>query len=110
MEKLSWEEAQKLFTNNKNYFVMFTTTWCPDCQMMKKMLTPIIAKKYAKQPIRFIEIDAEKANLFRKNENNWQVAKVPSLYIVKNNQQKFIGYEYIPMPVIEEAIDKTLAL
>ncbi len=103
MKKVTLEEAQILFTNQQKYFVMFTTSWCPDCKMMKIQLKDII-NEFKDKPITFIEIDAQQANLFRKNENGWQVLKVPAFFTVKQNHHYFIGYEYTPIPIIKDAL------
>ncbi len=109
MEKVSLEKAQKLFTDNGIYFVIFTTEWCPDCKMIKKQVEELIfTEKYTDKPIRFLEIDAEKANLFHKIENDWNVSRVPSVYLVKNNKRQLIGLEYVSKPQIQAAISKIL--
>ncbi len=54
--------------------------------------------------VKFIEVDAEEANLFRQVDSQFKVLKVPSFYIVKDGVAKHIGYEYQPFDLLVESI------
>lgn len=107
MERVTWKEAKTRFLTDKKYLVVFTTNWCGDCKMMKLTLKDI-EKNYVNKNIQFIEIDAEEADIFRKKNYGFEVLKVPAFYTVFNNEKKLIGYEYVPIPIIETAINKIL--
>ena len=76
-------------------FAMFTTTWCPDCKMMKPVIEEL---ENENENVSFFEIDAEQNQVFRKGN----IAKVPSFILYKNGEEKHLGYEYIPKEILEK--------
>ncbi len=92
---------------NKNYLIQFSTKWCGDCKMMKPVIDNL--ENWAKEnnkEITIIEVDAEEANLYRNKDSEWDAYKVPSFYIVNKGKKKHIGYEYLPIDLFKEEIDK----
>ena len=99
MKKMRWNEAQDFMNSNENVFLMFTTSWCGDCQMMKPFIEKIESDMNGKN-ITFIEVNAEEAGIFR-NSGKWDASKVPSYFVVKNGEPKHIGFEFMPAEVLK---------
>ncbi|WP_426461115.1 thioredoxin family protein [Mycoplasma hafezii] len=112
MKKYLWEEAQRIINSNtekKLIFAEFTTIWCGDCQMMKPIVNQV-AEKFKNNPnIKFIEIDAEEAQLFRKVDTKWKVLRVPTIMLIQGQEIIEKGYEYIPSEILENWINKKLS-
>lgn len=110
MTKLKWNEAKKIITDKQNqdmlYFLEFTTTWCPDCKMMKPVVTQIFNEYRDNKNITFYEIDAEEAKLFRDINSPFKVLKVPAFVYFKNNQILKIAYEYYPKEILKQFIEQ----
>lgn len=104
MKKLKWSEAKIELEKGELTFLEFSTTWCGDC----KMMAPVVANlenKLKEQGINidFIEVDAEEADLFRKNDI-YDVSKVPAFYVAKGSKKEFIGFEYLPLELLESKV------
>ena len=100
MQELKWKDAQKEIQNGTALLVFFTS-WCGDCKMMEPVVKN--AEKEILQHnknVKFIKVDAEEAELFREEQTDWQVLKVPSFFMIKNGVKKHIGYEYLPIEKI----------
>lgn len=76
-------------------FVMYTTTWCPDCKMMKPVIKEL---EQENKHVSFFEIDAEENEVFRKGN----ILKVPSFILHKDGKEKHLGYEYVPKEILEK--------
>ncbi len=84
--------------------MVFTTEWCGDCKMAKPILRDL-QKEFANDPISFVEVDAQEAALFgRENSGSWKVLKVPAFYLVKDGHAHLLGYEYLPFEKLKQAI------
>ena len=99
MKKIKWESAKAELKTDKVIFLEFSTTWCGDCKMMQPIVNELEAKLSGSN-IEFIEVDAEEANLLRKDEE-FNVSKVPAFYVVKGNKKQFLGFEYQPLELLE---------
>ena len=106
MTILKWNEAKKEIQKG-TVFLEFFTSWCGDC----KMMDPIVENaeneisKHRKD-VKFIKVNAEEANLYKDNNSNWEVLKVPSFFIIKNGDKKHIGYEYLPIETLTKPFIK----
>ncbi|QCZ36836.1 thioredoxin family protein [Mycoplasma nasistruthionis] len=110
-EQKSWAEAQEIIENNPNdqlLFLNFTTTWCGDCKMMKPIVD-VVAKNFENNSkIRFINVDAEQAQLFRNPDSKWKVLRVPTMILLEGDEIVERGYEYIPTQILQTWIEKRL--
>ncbi|WP_027121386.1 thioredoxin family protein [Mycoplasma leonicaptivi] len=110
-QKLKWAEAEKILNANKPgelIFITFTAEWCGDCQMMKRPLN-YVADKFKDRPeIKFINVDAEEAQLFRNPDTKWAVLKVPTMILLSGQEIIEKGYEYIPEEIMIDWIDKRI--
>lgn len=104
MKKMLWEDAKKEI-NNGVVFLKFTTAWCGDCKMMEP-ITDELEKMMIGREIKFIEVDAEEAQLFRNAESDIQVLKVPSFFVIRNGVKKHLGYEYQPIELFIEELSR----
>lgn len=103
METIKWKEA-KTQLNKGLILLVFKTSWCPDCKMMEPVVAEAIKSlQTQKINIKVINIDAEEAALF-KSDQEWEVLKVPSFFVIKNGKRKHIGYEYLPSELIVDAV------
>lgn len=97
-------DLQKQLSKGK-YFLVFKTTWCPDCKMMEPIYKAALTKIHKEiSDIELIEVDAEEYNVFRKSDSPLDVLKVPSFFVVNDGTFNHIGYEYIPEEIIIEKI------
>lgn len=111
MQELSWEKAKQVIeknTDNKLLFLEFTTKWCGDCKMMYPVVSSVENKYSENQEIKFIKIDAEEANLFRKPDTKWQVLRVPTHILLKGQKIIAKGHEYYPKEILISWIEKGL--
>ena len=73
------------------------------------MMMPIcesVSEEYSNQDnISFIQVDAEEANIFRK-ESKYKVERVPTHIFIKNSEIRSIMYEYITKDIIINEIDQ----
>lgn len=85
--------------------LIFKTSWCPDCKMMEALIDDALPKwkEEGVQDFDILLVDAEKENLFR-SEEKYKVAKVPAFYIVSNNTEEFLGYEFVEIDKIKNSI------
>ena len=68
------------------------------------MMKPVVAELESKhKDISFYEIDAEDAQVFRKDDE-FKVMKVPSFYLLDDKEVKHLGYEYVPKELLSSAI------
>lgn len=102
MREIEYKDLKKEISG-KLALVMFSTSWCPDCKMMKFLIEQIEDKH---KNVDFIEIDAEKTDLFRTDDSEFKVLKVPSFYLIDDKDSEHLGYEFVPITKIENAIKK----
>lgn len=106
MKKMLWKDAQNFIENNKDIiYLWFGTEWCGDCQMMLPVVENVEEKFSNNDQIHFIKVDAEEAELFRK-ESEYQVKRVPTHVFIKNSKIKLIMYEYVSEDILILEIDK----
>lgn len=107
MKNVLWSEAQKIIETNleKNIYLWFGTEWCGDCHMMLPIIKKIIKEYENDNNLIFIKVDAEEAQIFRK-ETKWKVLKVPAHIFIKKGNIQSIMYEYISYEKIKEEIEK----
>ena len=106
MKKIKFEELDNLDLN-KNYFIEFSTEWCGDCRMMKFVMDNLQHwVDENNKDVELLVVDADEANLFGKETSEWKVYKVPSFFIINKGIKKHIGYEYLPIDLFKEEINK----
>ncbi|WP_117275010.1 thioredoxin family protein [Mycoplasmopsis edwardii] len=106
-EKMTWKNAENEIKKNKDLiFLTFTTEWCGDCKMMKRTFDNIANKFNDKSEIRFINVDAEEANLFRNPDTKWKVLKVPTMILLEGEEIVQKAFEYVPEEVLSNWIEK----
>lgn len=74
--------------------------------MMQPIIESVEQKFLANEEISFIKVDAEEANLFRKDNSEFKVMRVPTHVFIKNGEIKEIMYEYVPEEIIISELDK----
>lgn len=110
--RLKWAEAQELVKNNKDsdlLFLEFTTDWCGDCKMMKPVVTKLASWFSEEDNIKFVNVDAEEAQLFRNPDSRWQVLKVPTHILLKGQEIVEKAYEYVPGEVLKTWIEQRIS-
>ncbi|QNM93433.1 thioredoxin family protein [Mycoplasma sp. Pen4] len=111
IEKMTWKDAQKIIEQNPSkelIFLNFTTEWCGDCKMMKPIIEGISNEFAENRNIRFINVDAEEAKLFRNPDTKWKVLRVPTMILLQGDEIIEKGYEYIPSQVLSSWINKRM--
>ncbi|MEA4134563.1 thioredoxin family protein [Mycoplasma sp. 2045] len=111
-ENLKWEEAKKIIEANKDnelIFLNFTTQWCGDCKMMRPIVEEIAKEYEGNHRIRFINVDAEEAQLFRVPNTKWQVLKVPTMMLLQGQTIQEKAYEYVPFQILNNWILKKIS-
>lgn len=105
METIKWNVAQQMIKNKPITYLWFGTDWCGDCQMMIPIVNDVELQYKNDDNVQFIKVDAEEANLFRK-DSIYKVKKIPTHIFIKNGEIKTILYEYIPQEVIIDKIEE----
>ncbi|RMX34935.1 thioredoxin family protein [Mycoplasmopsis fermentans] len=112
MKQVAWNEVQNMVANSNNenniYFITFTTSWCPDCKVMKPVVESVEEEYKEYNEIIFLEVDAEKAQLFREINNRWKILHVPTFLIMKNNKIIQRGENYYPKEILCDWVEKVL--
>ncbi|MGZ9413506.1 thioredoxin family protein [Mycoplasma sp. 480] len=104
---MSWEEAQKHIENGVVY-LEFTTTWCGDCKMMAPVVQKVADHFDENSGLKMINVDAEEAQLFRKEGTRFEVLRVPTHLVLKDGKILNKGFEYFPKEVLIEWIENAL--
>ncbi len=104
---LKFKDAQAFIKNNpdKIIYLLFVTNWCGDCHMMMPICENVSYEYSNHENISFIQVDAEEANIFRK-DSEYKVDRVPTHVFIKNSKIRSIMYEYISKDIIINEIDQ----
>ncbi|MBX4209777.2 MAG: thioredoxin family protein [Mollicutes bacterium PWAP] len=94
--KMIYKDALKYIKNNEKVLLEFYTDWCADCRMMEPVVDNAM-NELKKDGFTLVKVNAEEANLYKKENPEFEVLKVPSFFKVINNKATHIGYEYLPM-------------
>ncbi|MEA4115591.1 thioredoxin family protein [Mycoplasma sp. 744] len=109
MKKISFNELKEILERKdyakKLFFLVFTTSWCNDCKIMKPIIKELYEDYKTRDDVIFLEIDAEEANLYKNASSNWEIFKVPSFVYYKNNKILKILYEYYPKNILSKYIE-----
>ena len=91
------EKFDDLITSNIPVLVDFYAEWCGPC----KMLSPILEDMSKSSDYTIVKVDIDE-NPYLVRE--WEVASVPTLFIVKNGEkkEKMIGFQ--PKEVLEKKL------
>ncbi|UWD34237.1 thioredoxin family protein [Mesomycoplasma molare] len=107
LKKLTWEEAQKEI-NDGVVYLEFTTTWCGDCKMMSPIVKQVENHFKDEPRLKMINVNAEEAQLFRKEGTKFEVLRVPTHIVLKDGEILNKGFEYFPKDIIIEWIESAL--
>ncbi|MGL5732958.1 MAG: thioredoxin family protein [Metamycoplasmataceae bacterium] len=105
---MKWEDAQKTLNDTKVTYLFIGADWCGDCIMMEPIVEELQDHFTNNKNVRFIKVDAEEAKLFRDEKSEYQVLKIPTHVFLQNGKIMSIKYEYTPLEVMIEEINKLL--
>ncbi|EGV00293.1 thioredoxin family protein [Mycoplasmopsis columbina] len=109
MEKIKFDDLNEIIGKKENtnvlFFIEFSTTWCPDCKMMQPIVKSLFNDYHNNPKVKFLEIDAEEAHLYKDPFSKWQILKVPAFVFYKNNEILKIVYEYYPKELLAQFIE-----
>ncbi|MGL4950249.1 MAG: thioredoxin family protein [Mycoplasma sp.] len=93
MNKMLWKDAIDIIEND-NVYLYCGSDWCKDCKEMLPIVESISQLALEKNwNLKFINIDAQEANLFRDPDTKYKVIYVPAHILIKNGNVIEIFYE-----------------
>ncbi|MBN3534593.1 thioredoxin family protein [Mycoplasma procyoni] len=107
LKEMKWADAQKEIESGVVY-LEFTTAWCGDCKMMAPVVKQVADHFSEDSKLKMIKVDAEEAQLFRKEGTKFEVLKVPTHLVLKNGEILNKGFEYFPKDILIEWIENAL--
>ncbi|MGL6125123.1 MAG: thioredoxin family protein [Metamycoplasmataceae bacterium] len=108
IRQMKWSEAQKLIKESKIMYLFIGADWCGDCIMMEPIVNELKDHFAENREVNFIKIDAEESKLFRDEESKYKVLKIPTHVFMKEGKIMSIKYEYTPLKIMIEEINKLL--
>ncbi len=106
IKQMKWIDAEKELSKMDITYLFFGTEWCGDCIMMEP-ISEELAKHFSNdKSVSFIKVDAEESLLFRNANSKYKVLKIPTHVFLKNGEIMNIKYEYVPLEIMIEEINK----
>ncbi|MGL5205575.1 MAG: thioredoxin family protein [Metamycoplasmataceae bacterium] len=105
---MKWEEAQKILGDTKVTYLFIGADWCGDCIMMEPVVEELQNHFIDNNNVKFIKVDAEEAKLFRNEKSEYKVLRIPTHVFLQKGKIMNIQYEYTPLEVMIEEINKLL--
>lgn len=94
------EQIDSYLLNNPNCAVLFSSTWCPPCKMLK----PILMEFSENNPqYNIVIMNTDEAVDVRKEQN---IFNIPSLVLYKDSSQEKVLEGFIQYEEIEEAFSE----
>lgn len=108
IKEMKWKEAKLLIKSSEVTYLWFGAEWCGDCIMMEPVVEELAEKFKENKKINFVKVDAEESSLFRDPDSEYKVMKIPTHVFMKNGVIMNIEYEYFPLELMIEEINKLI--
>ncbi|MGL5592039.1 MAG: thioredoxin family protein [Metamycoplasmataceae bacterium] len=105
---MKWEEVQKILKDAKVTYLFIGADWCGDCIMMEPIVEELQNHFINNKDVRFIKVDAEESKLFRDEKSEYKVLRIPTHVFLQKGKIMSIKYEYTPLEVMIEEINKLI--
>ncbi len=101
-----WENAKDIIRKSKIVYLWFGSSHCGDCIMMEPIIKELIKHFSKDKDIVFLKVDAEESQLFRDTNSKYKVLRIPTHVFIINDKIINIMYEYIPLELMINEINK----
>lgn len=103
-----WDDAKKIIKKSKIAYLWFGAEWCGDCVMMEPIVNELTQHFAKNKDVNFIKVDAEESLLFKDDKSEYKVKKIPTHVFLKGGIIMNIMYEYIPLELMIDEINKLM--
>ncbi|AAT28057.1 thioredoxin family protein [[Mycoplasma] mobile] len=110
LQTYKWKDAQDFIEKNHNrvIYLEFATETCGDCRAMAPVVEEFVDHFKNNDKVKFLRVDAEESGLWKVTGNKWEVLRIPTHIVLKNNEIFRKGFEYFPKELLVEWVEEAL--